>query len=321
MRLIKTIFLVLLLAGLPAMNLCAQKASAEAQPVLTPGAVREAAKTAEESHGLPPAAVHVLEIGPLVVTNSMILVWIVAAGLIVLAQMATRNMQMVPSGLQNFWEWLVESLYTFLEEVLGSKLVKKSFWFFATIFLLILCTNWFGLIPGVGTIGHKITYADGVQEFRPWLRGGNADLNMTSAMALIFFFLWIVWALQINGPVGVLKHIFGGGAGGTGFMKYFMIAIFFFVGLIEVISIAFRPVSLSFRLFGNIFAGENILEAMMHLVPWLSWLVPLPFYFLELLVGIVQALVFTLLTAVFTALMCTHEEHDNGHNDHAKVAH
>jgi len=100
-------------------------------------------------------------------------------------------------------------------------------------------------------------------------------------------------------------------------------AIFFFVGVIEVISIAFRPVSLSFRLYGNIFAGENILEAMMNLGgPWLGWLLPLPFYFLELLVGLVQALVFALLTSVFTALMCTHEDDSHGHDkEHKHGAH
>jgi F-type H+-transporting ATPase subunit a len=97
-----------------------------------------------------------------------------------------------------------------------------------------------------------------------------------------------------------------------------MIAIFLFVGVIEVVSIAFRPVSLSFRLYGNVFAGENILESMMTLVPWLSWILPLPFYFLELLVGLVQALVFALLTSVFTALMCAH--HDEGHGEeHGKA--
>ena len=105
-------------------------------------------------------------------------------------------------------------------------------------------------------------------------------------------------------------------------MKWFMVAIFLFVGVLETLSILFRPVSLSFRLFGNIFAGENVLEAMMNVVPWLSWLIPLPFYFLELLVGLVQALVFMLLTAVFTLLICEHAAHDDhgdehGHDDKA----
>ena len=87
-----------------------------------------------------------------------------------------------------------------------------------------------------------------------------------------------------------------------------MIAVFFAVGCLEVVSILFRPMSLSFRLYGNIYAGENMLEAMARLVPGLGWLLPVPFYFLELLVGLVQALVFMLLTAVFTLLICQHHE-------------
>jgi F-type H+-transporting ATPase subunit a len=198
-------------------------------------------------------------------------------------------------------------MYSFFEEMLGSH-VKKSFWFFCTIFLFILFTNWFGLIPGVGTIGWGERDASGhFHVTDPLLRGGNADLNMTSAMAILFFFLWTVWSIQALGIKGFLTHIFGDGQGGI-----FMIAIFFFVGVIEVISIAFRPVSLSFRLYGNVFAGENILESMMHLVPSLGWLIPIPFYFLELLVGLVQALVFALLTAVFTALMTSGHDHEHG---------
>ena len=107
---------------------------------------------------------------------------------------------------------------------------------------------------------------------KPILRGGNADLNMTLAMSLVFFVLWIVWSLQSLGPAAFCKHIFSGGDNGKGVMAIFMIAIFLFVGIIEVISITFRPVSLSFRLYGNVFAGENILESMMHLVPWLGWI-------------------------------------------------
>ena len=94
-----------------------------------------------------------------------------------------------------------------------------------------------------------------------------------------------------------------------------MIFVFFCVGWLEILSILFRPVSLSFRLYGNIFAGENMLEAMSRLVPHLGWLIPIPFYFMELLVGFVQALVFMLLTAVFTMLMAPHEEsHDHAHH-------
>lgn len=278
-----------------------------------------AAPAKAEHHGLPPHAPR-FSIGPLQFTNSMVITWGVAALLILIAQLATRKVQLVPSGLQNFVEWLVEGMYDFFGEILGKDLVKRTFWFFCTIFLFILVTNWIGLIPGVGTVGLGHTDAQGHFHLdKPFMRGGNADLNMTLAMALTFFVLWTVWSFQSLGVGGFFKHIFWGG-GGKGFMGAFMVAIFFFVGLIEVISIAFRPVSLSFRLYGNIFAGENILESMMVLVPWLGWLLPLPFYFLELLVGLVQALVFALLTSVFTALMCAH--HDDSHGEgHKEDAH
>ena len=242
------------------------------------------------------------------ITNSMIVTWIVALLLIVSAQAATRNMKKVPTGAQNFWEWLVESLYGFLEGIIGSALVKKTFWFFATIFIFILATNWFGLVPGVGTIGWGEHVGGGFEIARPLFRAGNADLNMTFAMAAIFMVLWLVWALQANGVGGFLAHLFGAKGESTGALRVLLIVIFFLVGFLEIFSIAFRPVSLSFRLFGNIYAGENMLEAMMSLVPALSWILPVPFYFMELLVGVVQAMVFMLLTAVFTMLICQHEE-------------
>jgi len=230
-------------------------------------------------------------------------------------------MKQVPGGAQNFWEWLVESLYAFLEGILGADLVKKTFWFFATIFIFILFTNWFGLIPGVGTIGWGAQTPHGFEVARPLLRGGNADLNMTFAMSSVFMALWLFWGVQSNGVGGFLLHIFGPKGENSGFIKYMMIVIFFGVGCLELLSIAFRPISLSFRLYGNIFAGENLLEAFSNLVqspPWAraaaSALLPAPFYFMELLVGFVQALVFMLLTSVFTALICRHdEEHAKAH--------
>jgi F-type H+-transporting ATPase subunit a len=267
---------------------------------------------AHEEHGLSQKAVVIGHVLGLPVTNSMLVTWIVAAGLILFSRIATRNIQMVPTGAQNFWEWLVESLHDFLEGIIGHDLAKKTFWFFATIFIFILFTNWFGLIPGVGTIGWG-TPKEGSSFLlenvsNPLLRGGNADLNMTLAMSMIFFFFWTVWALQANGVKGFFLHLFGAKGESTGLLKLLLVVIFFFVGFLEVFSILFRPVSLSFRLYGNIFAGENMLEAMSTLVPALNWLLPVPFYFMELLVGVVQALVFMLLTAVFTLLICMHEE-------------
>lgn len=277
------------------------------------------ASAASSGHDhLPAHAEEILHIGPFIVTNSMVMVWIVAAAIILVAQMATRSLALIPSGLQNFVEWLTESLYNFLEGILGAHLVKRTFWFFGTIFILILFTNWAGLIPGVGTIGWYDPAGHGGDShdvFRPFLRGGNADLNMTAAMAFTFTLLWFYWAITENGAKGFFSHIFAPKGKFGGIMMLFMFIVFAFVGILEVVSILFRPVALSFRLYGNIFAGENILENMMLVTgdkgigQYLAWLPPLPFYFLELLVGLIQALVFMLLTAVFLKLICDHGDH------------
>jgi F-type H+-transporting ATPase subunit a len=273
------------------------------------------AVAAEEEHGLPQISPVLWHIGPLPVNSSMILMWAVAILIIAFAQYATRQIKEVPDGAQNVWEFLVEGLRNFLEGIIGRQLTRKTFWFFASIFIFILITNWFGLIPGVGTIGWGPVDANGHVSTitTPLLRGVNADLNMTSAMASIFFVCWVIWAIQSNGVGGFLMHIFGPKGETKGWlMGPLLVIIFFIVGCLEVISIAVRPISLSFRLYGNIFAGENMLDAMSHLVPALAPVIPIPFYFMELLVGVVQALVFMLLTAVFTLLICAHGEEPHG---------
>ena len=246
----------------------------------------------------------------------MLVTWVVAAGIIVFAQTATRKIKPVPTGAQNFWEWMVEGLYNFLESVIGSHLVKKTFWFFATIFIFILFLNWFGLIPGVGTVGwgHHDPTTNAFHVDRPLLRGANADLNLTFAMATVFFALWIVWALAGKRDWRFHRPPLRSEGDSKGLLKILMIIVFFMVGWLEIVSILFRPISLSFRLYGNVYAGENMLESMAHLVPALSWLIPIPFYFMELLVGIVQALVFMLLTAVFTLLIAQHEPAQGAHH-------
>ena len=269
----------------------------------------------EASHGLPQAAPRLGE-GKFI-SNSMVVTWIVAVALILFARLAMKNAKAVPDGKQNFWEWMVESLHDFLEGIIGRDLVKKTFWFFATVFIFILFANWAGLFPGVGTIGWGEMKNGHFRVETPLLRGVNADLNMTLAMAMIFFVCWFVWALQANGPGGFILHLFGPKGDTTGVLKIVMFFIFIVVGLLEVVTILFRPVTLSFRLYGNIFAGETMLESMANMVPALGWLLPIPFIFLEVLVALVQALVFMLLTAVFTLLICTHEE---GHG-HEKARH
>jgi F-type H+-transporting ATPase subunit a len=276
--------------------------------VLATSAFAAEAPPATEHAGVSLKPQTLVEVGGFGVTNSMLVTWIVAAGIIIFSQVATRHVKAIPSGIQNFWEWLVDGLYNFLENIIGRDLVRKGFWFYATIFIFILFVNWFGLVPGIGTIGWGHYDPSGNFHIdRPLLRGGNADLNMTTAMSAVFFVMWFIWAIQANGVGGFLKELFGPKGETTGIIRILMIVIFFAVGWLEVISILFRPIALSFRLFGNIYAGESILEAMSTMVPWLSPILPIPFYFLEVLVGFVQALVFMLLTAVFTMLIAEHQ--------------
>jgi F-type H+-transporting ATPase subunit a len=308
MQLIRSILVSFCLAGVVLPGLGAEP---QAATVVRATAVQPPVSE-HEAHGLPADAPRLGASGSSFISSSMVVTWAVALGLILLVRRATRRMQLAPEGAQNFWEWLVETLHDFLEGIIGAELVKKTFWFFATVFIFILFTNWFGLIPGVGTVGWGHSAPNGFEVTTPLLRGGNADLNMTFAMAMIFFACWTVWAFQANGTKGFFLHLFGPKGDTTGFLKLLMIVVFFLVGFLEVLSILFRPISLSFRLYGNIFAGENMLEAMARLVPGLGWLLPVPFYFMELLVGVVQALVFMLLTAVFTMLICMHEESPGG---------
>ena len=272
---------------------------------------------AAEGHDHLPASAEVLfELGWFKFTNSTLMMLLVSVVLIVVAQLATRKISLVPTPLQNFVEWILESLINFLSGVMGESLAKRIFWFFGTLFIMILFANWMGLIPGVGTVGffNSGPGADPHDTFTPLLRGANADLNMTSAMAVTFALLWFYWAITETSVKDFFAHIFAPKGKFQGLMLAAMIVIFGFVGIIEILSIAFRPVALMFRLYGNVYAGENMLESIMNLVPsdFFKWLAALPFYFLELLVGLIQALVFTLLCAVFLRLICEHE-HDDEH--------
>jgi F-type H+-transporting ATPase subunit a len=259
-------------------------------------------------------------------TNSIFVSVLISGFVIWLCRSATRKMLIVPSPLQNAFELVVEGLYDMLEEIVGKHMIARTFSFLATLFVFILASNWFSLLPGVGSVGWgaqtpgrflSVAHVD-----HPLLRPTTADLNMTLAMALVFMVLWLYWSLSEVGLKHFLLHLFGVKGGLKGFMAFALAPIFFFVGIIELVSILFRPVSLSLRLFGNVFAGENLLSSMITLgrelgLPiWVAALasitIPIPFYFLELLVGILQALVFMLLCAVYIQLETSHgdEEED-----------
>lgn len=277
-----------------------------------------------ESHGelahsayekLPMVAPKLFEVFGLPVTNSMLVSTVVALIIIALAQLATRNLSLVPGTGQNFFEILIEKLSVVLEGVLGWDLLRKTFWFFASIFIFIMACNLQALMPGVGTIGFGTgsTWYNLDHVSAPFMRGANADANMTLALALSFFAMWLFWSFKFNGPVGVIKHIFLPNAKMPLGIFLVVLPFFIFVGLIEIISILVRPVSLTFRLYGNIYGGEAIIDQIKHMAPnvWMKAAALLPVYTYELLVALVQALVFCLLTAVFTALMCRHDGPDH----------
>ncbi|MEM9282034.1 MAG: F0F1 ATP synthase subunit A [Verrucomicrobiota bacterium] len=256
-------------------------------------------------------------------TNSIFVAAIVTTAVIFFVRMATKRMEMIPGGKQNLVEFVIEFLYNQVEGIVGKHVAPRAFPLLATIFIFVITANWFGLIPGVGTVGFgektgpislsEVTY--------PILRPATADLNMTLALAAVFMVVWTWLSISELGVWGTLVHIFGPKGGLQGFLKYALMPIFLFVGIIEVVSIAFRPMSLSLRLLGNIFAGETLLVTMGGLGEllgakgvgaWiLSVLFPLPFYFLEILVGALQATVFTLLCGVYIKLSTTHEDEDH----------
>jgi F-type H+-transporting ATPase subunit a len=268
-------------------------------------------------------ALRIFTVAGVPVTNSMITGWLAA---LILIAVSVGFRRQVRAGRHTMFAGTVEALVIFLlgflTDIMGEKLAKKTFWLLGSFFVFILCSNWLGLFPGIGSIGWGHATESMFKITRPLFRGVNADLNTTLALGALFFLFWFIWAWKENGPVGILKHIFAPRGDMKGIMYFVMAVVFLAVGFLEVFSIIIRPFSLALRLYGNIFAGEVMLETMLHKVPMLGWLLPVPFYLMEVLVGLIQAFVFTLLSAVFIMLICSHEgaeEHpDHGTNPAAK---
>lgn len=251
------------------------------------------------------AAEKIFHIGSFPITNAMLTSWIGGVLLIITAIIATRKMKLVPAGIQNIFEFAIEALYNTANSVLDDeKATKKYFPLVATLFLFIIFNNWLGLIPGVGTIG---IHEAGKAAMVPLFRSGNADLNMTLALAVT-----TVFSIQIFGiaAIGAFKY-------GKKFLN-FSNPINFVVGILELIGELSRIISFSFRLFGNVFAGEVLLTVIAFIVPFIA---PLPFYGLELFVGFIQALVFTMLTLVFIKSAITDHSSEHGEQVEAQAKH
>jgi F-type H+-transporting ATPase subunit a len=319
MQKFKTILLILALLIAPLSVLLAAEHGSTAKPEAAVQA--QGAADAHSAHAGPPVSADaptLFHIGPLPVTNSMVYTWVVAAVIFVIVRSGTKKMCEIPSGSQNLVEAAVEGLEDLTKGLLEPKVARWVFPLCATFFLFIVISNLMGLLPGVGSIGwgHASGAPLGVEHAdKPLFRPPTADANMTVAMSLVFFVMSTFWAFRYNGPLGLLKHIFGVKGGMTGWIVIPMALIFIFIGLIEVISICIRPVALAMRLYGNIYGGESVLTIMLTNSP--LGIGALPFYFLELLVAVVQALVFTLLSIAFIGTLCSHSDDE----PHGKEAH
>ena len=300
--------------------------------------------SAAEDGAVSPYAYKIGDVFGIPITNAMVTSWVISLLLILVIRLLVGRASLVPSRGQVVVESLVIGVRDLIAPIVGKKMVGPTFWLLGGLFTFILISNWSGLLPGVGTIGHdtmKVQF-DSVEQqqvfnaaeegskereqiltelrkegqiedhFNYFIRPANADLNMTFALAAVSMVAWLYFIFRYVGPRGVAKDIFGNKADKKSVptpVYYFLTVIFLGVGMIEIISIIFRPVSLSFRLFGNMFGGENLLTSMHGIF---AFILPIPFYFLEVIIGFVQALVFTLLVAVYIGLICNHgEEHEH----------
>ncbi|MBD3245099.1 MAG: F0F1 ATP synthase subunit A [Candidatus Moranbacteria bacterium] len=245
------------------------------------------------------SAQEVINIGGFSITNTLITTWVVMTLIVLISYLGTKNMHSVPKGLQNLLELSIEKLFNFFNSVWENReQTKKYFSLLATFFIFIIVANWLGLlieaIPGIKYIGF-FKNQNGHEAFVPLFRSVNSDLNATLSWAIISVFLVQVFGIT---SLGVIKY-------GSKFFN-FQSPIYFFVGILEFISEFAKVVSFSFRLFGNIFAGEVLLVVVAAIAPLIA---PIPFYGLEIFVGFVQALVFTMLTLVFIKMAVTVAHH------------
>lgn len=266
----------------------------------------------------------IAHIGSFSIRNSMIMAWLAMLILIIgVLILKRKGIKLVPRGFQNFVEVIIGGLFDFFNSVTqDEKQTRKFFPIVATIFIFVITSNWMGILPGVGSIGfyekehviaevidknvHTETPTSdevGVEEkeiFVPYFRSGYADVNMTLALAIISVIVTQIFGIA---SLGFFHYA------GKFFVNPLKDPIGFFVGLLELVSELAKLISFSFRLFGNIFAGEVLLVVIGFLAPFIA---PIPFYGLELFVGFVQALVFSILTLVFMKMAAT-PHHEPSH--------
>ncbi|PIP69255.1 hypothetical protein COW91_00295 [Candidatus Nomurabacteria bacterium CG22_combo_CG10-13_8_21_14_all_32_8] len=257
------------------------------------------------------------------ITNALLTSWIAVIVIIILSFILRSKLKEVPSKIQNFFEIIVDGALSLCDQVTNSRALSiKIFPIAISVFFFILVNNWFGILP-LGGFG-LIEEGEHGLSFIPFLRGGTADINTTIALAIMAVLganifgvfsigIWKTFNKYVN-----LKVI---GQIGKKIRKeptiIIVAPITFFVGLIEIVGEFAKIASLSFRLFGNVFAGEVLLVSMAALV---GYIVPIPFLFLEILVGVIQALIFSILLVVYFTIASTdHDEHEEEHHKEESI--
>lgn len=267
---------------------------------------------------IPPAAAEVIfHIGTFPVTNALLNGWVAVVFFVIIASFVSERSALVPKGIQNIAEAIVEFMLGEIRKVTGDAARARKFLpIVGTIFLFILFSNWLGLVPGTGSIGIWET-KEGVRELVPLFRPAGSDLNLTLAIALFAVVASHVFGIIALGPVGHVSK-FVNVRGVLKSLRHGPIAVVvalieFGVGLLEIVSEVAKVLSLSLRLFGNVFAGEVLITVILGLF---AYFLPIPFIFLEVLVGAIQATVFAMLTLAY--LTVATEAHGEG--DHEEEA-
>jgi len=319
----KIVFVWALLIAVFSVTVEAQPVTARTNQVV---AVTSAASAQVENETkaevlVPQVAPVLFHVGPLPVTNAMVCSWVVTGLIILIVRLTTWKLKEVPSGGQNLMEALIEGWESLMGNVLEPKVVKWVFPFAMSFFVFIVISNLTDLVPGVGSIGWGHADKTSAMPFalehvtRPLFRPPTTDVNLTGAMAAIFFVMGLYWAVKYNGPLGVIKHVFGVKVDANKWLYPLLLLLFIFIGVMESFSILFiRPVALALRLYGNIFGGETMLTMALSQKPLLlGALVALPGYFFEVVVCLLQAFVFTMLVVAFVGTLCTHTDEEHGH--------
>lgn len=253
------------------------------------------------------------------ITNSLVTSWGAVLIIVIMSVLLRKNLKEIPGKLQNIFEIIVEGALTLADQVTNDRnLTKKVFPLSISLFFFVLINNWLGILPGSGSVGQVVEH-HGENLLVPFLRGGTADINTTIALAVIAVVGANIFGIITIGGWKMFNKYVNLKALGQIFTKVrheptilIVAPITFFVGILEIIGEFAKIASLSFRLFGNVFAGEVLLASMAALV---AYAVPVPFLFLEILVGVIQALIFSMLTLVyFTIASQDHDEHEEEHH-------